>query len=765
VTFASRSHNRSKQPEGRSPEGGYSASARKEAPRFNPLWQSIAIRPGSVQAKLTIGQADDPYEREADRIADHVMRIPDPQAEGHGLSITPIPSQQAQRDTPKTEDGEIAEPAAAGAPPLRLSKYAGVTVILVGSPTNDDLDPVKFASNAVEAIPKIRESLPDTSVTVLLVTRGFIGRNVYDRTTAMLRETGANLVEVTNAAEVVSFLNTGYVTSDETTPTRWLNVTRFFYFGHGGSTELLLSWTWGKLQTLETDDILKIRPAAFRPGGEAPGGEAYLFTCNAARGADSFAAVWAFHLGQKVIGAQAKTAYNWEFDARHLMQEADGRLPEWFIGLPYMNKVRIIDPPLDQAEMMGEEENLQRKESSGAEAVATAPPIVHQALNLPGQPLETETRAYFEPRFGYDFSGVRVHTGRDAISATQAVRARAFTLGDQIAFASGQYAPRSETGRRLLAHELTHVAQQRGGTMGSPAMSASSLEPEVGPNGHATEDDSLHRPSIHTLTRSPVSKVQYMIQRAPNPGTLTHFPEKNRYSYTEEGKTIQWLDAYVIDFLSDAGWEVFRMAKAKGYSTFAAMFIVAHAAKEGGWGEGNFESETHNLFSVMGGDNPKYRVPRSKNTLKVYGSRAESFEAYIERLGRSDRWPSTVEPATGLFFQKSFTPDDVNKAFNQFNYYMEGTGYVYNEDPASDYGWEVMIPMRTIAGPLIALRRKNLQFLQELQRLSPEEDYSPQATADEILWITEMETAYADLIRVLADHEALKKAGKITPKK
>jgi Domain of unknown function (DUF4157) len=213
VMFASRIHNQVEKIEGRRPERGDSTSYTKTTSEQNPLWQSIAMRSGLLQPKLTISQADDPYEREADRVADQVMRMPAPHSDGNGLSITPVTAHQAQRKCAECEDDE--------------------------------------------------------------------------------------------------------------------------------------------------------------------------------------------------------------------------------------------------------ESALQRKESGGAaEAPVTSPPIVHQALSSPGQPLDAETRAYFEPRFGHDFSGVRIHTGGDAVSATHAVRARAFTLGDRIAFSAGQYSPRSETGRRLLAHELTHVAQQ-----------------------------------------------------------------------------------------------------------------------------------------------------------------------------------------------------------------------------------------------------------------------------------------------------------------
>jgi hypothetical protein len=78
-----------------------------------------------------------------------------------------------------------------------------------------------------------------------------------------------------------------------------------------------------------------------------------------------------------------------------------------------------------------------------------------------GHPLEPAVRDFFEPRFGRSFADVRLHTGEEADSAARGINARAFTLGNRIVFAAGQYAPHSEPSRRLLAHELSHVVQQR----------------------------------------------------------------------------------------------------------------------------------------------------------------------------------------------------------------------------------------------------------------------------------------------------------------
>ncbi len=83
-----------------------------------------------------------------------------------------------------------------------------------------------------------------------------------------------------------------------------------------------------------------------------------------------------------------------------------------------------------------------------------------QSLRGGGQPLPAPTRVFFEPRFG-DLSAVRVHDNVDAATAAHSVRARAFTLGSDVVFAAGAYTPQTPQGRRLLAHELTHVVQQR----------------------------------------------------------------------------------------------------------------------------------------------------------------------------------------------------------------------------------------------------------------------------------------------------------------
>jgi hypothetical protein len=93
---------------------------------------------------------------------------------------------------------------------------------------------------------------------------------------------------------------------------------------------------------------------------------------------------------------------------------------------------------------------------------SSVPPIVHEVLSSPGKPLDPKTRAFMEPRFGHDFSRVRVHTDEVAAKAALAVNARAYTVGQHVVFAAGQYAPNTSGGSQLMAHELAHTIQQEG---------------------------------------------------------------------------------------------------------------------------------------------------------------------------------------------------------------------------------------------------------------------------------------------------------------
>lgn len=150
--------------------------------------------------------------------------------------------------------------------------------------------------------------------------------------------------------------------------------------------------------------------------------------------------------------------------------------------------------------------NMQRHATNQTKP-ARVPPIVHDVLRSPGQPLDPQTRAYMEPRFGHDFSRVRVHADSRAAESAAAVSALAYTVNDHVVFGAGRYTPETLAGRKLLAHELTHTIQQSGGLQPTSAVlqttapeSASEREAET-----VAEAVVAQRPTVITVDKHAVN--------------------------------------------------------------------------------------------------------------------------------------------------------------------------------------------------------------------------------------------------------------------
>jgi hypothetical protein len=135
-------------------------------------------------------------------------------------------------------------------------------------------------------------------------------------------------------------------------------------------------------------------------------------------------------------------------------------------------------------------------------------PHVESVLTSPGKPLDRGTRSLMGRSFGFDFSSVRIHTDEQAARSATALGALAYTVGPHVAFAAGQYAPDSQSGRRLLAHELTHVVQQ-GATRG-PAPSSAALSTD---RGAEVEADAVAERVAGRADPSPVAAR--MVSRSP----------------------------------------------------------------------------------------------------------------------------------------------------------------------------------------------------------------------------------------------------------
>ncbi len=114
-----------------------------------------------------------------------------------------------------------------------------------------------------------------------------------------------------------------------------------------------------------------------------------------------------------------------------------------------------------------EKEKVQKKAEGAVEMKEHSSKLINQAISTHGQPLDHNTKSFMENRFGHGFSDVKIHTGTVAAKSAQSINALAYTSGNDIVFNEGQYSPETHSGKKLLAHELTHVIQQGNGIHGN----------------------------------------------------------------------------------------------------------------------------------------------------------------------------------------------------------------------------------------------------------------------------------------------------------
>jgi hypothetical protein len=147
-----------------------------------------------------------------------------------------------------------------------------------------------------------------------------------------------------------------------------------------------------------------------------------------------------------------------------------------------------------------------------ASSSLAVPAIVHEALRSPGEPLDSSTRQSMESRFGHDFSSVRIKADGQAAVSADAVNARAYTVGRQVVFGRGQYAPATISGQHLLAHELAHVVQQEGQ---APSFQSKPLLISVGEDSSERKADAAADSILHGLSMPDVGRARpNTVQRA-----------------------------------------------------------------------------------------------------------------------------------------------------------------------------------------------------------------------------------------------------------
>jgi hypothetical protein len=127
-----------------------------------------------------------------------------------------------------------------------------------------------------------------------------------------------------------------------------------------------------------------------------------------------------------------------------------------------------------------------------------------------GAPLDHDTRGFMEARLGADFGDVRIYSDARASESARSVQANAYTVGNDVVFQSGKYAPESDSGKRMLAHELTHVVQQRSGPVdGTEAPGGIKIS-------HPSDrfEQAAERSADHVMSSGPVASPVAGVQRA-----------------------------------------------------------------------------------------------------------------------------------------------------------------------------------------------------------------------------------------------------------
>jgi hypothetical protein len=173
---------------------------------------------------------------------------------------------------------------------------------------------------------------------------------------------------------------------------------------------------------------------------------------------------------------------------------------------------RVAEQVMQMPEPQLQRQPIEEEEEESPSQTSEVTPNLESRINVnggEGQLLSASTRAFFEPRCGYDFSQVRVHPNTQAAESVQTVNVRAFTMGRDIVFGAGQYAPETTAGKRLLAHELTHVVQQNGSWVQRQAGNVSVIQRQAAPQAAAPVvplpqdlvDDIVRTRILHELNR------------------------------------------------------------------------------------------------------------------------------------------------------------------------------------------------------------------------------------------------------------------------
>ena len=348
------------------------SSSQKDRSSFFSFGKDEISYPPFFQPKLTINQPNDPFEQEADAMADKVMRMTAPVIQTKCSGCEEEEEKKVQlKESPDLQKQDV--------------------------PDTDSLvpaDPVTPASSIQLPLPSLL--LPSTEPDFLAMRQPFFQRNI------------AHLWDADSALQVWHY--------------------NFDFFRRFGLSPDLSASASNFTAPFSIDSQLKA------------GNPTWWEITDRDLGTSSFTA------------ALPVLDFNADFSPA---------APSWFKTIFGGGGNNRVQRKCDECE--DEEKKLQLKETGGGQNADSKLTDYIGNLNVSGEQLPGEVRSFYEPRFGHDFSAVKIHTGSAAAKSAQSINALAYTTGSNIVFNNGQYAPDTDSGKRLLGHELTHVVQQNNG--------------------------------------------------------------------------------------------------------------------------------------------------------------------------------------------------------------------------------------------------------------------------------------------------------------
>ncbi|WP_205702968.1 eCIS core domain-containing protein [Botryobacter ruber] len=409
------------------------------------------------QPKVVVGPPDDVFEQEADAVAEKVMRTPAPAEQPffapQPVTITPLISRKCasceEEDKVLKKEESQAEhkpesrvaasdlPAGNGTDGVAIqTSYTGKQAFFTPpAPVEKVLQRKCVACEDEEKLQRKEEKQEAENA---IVRKAFAGSTEPVPVEDQLQRTPTAFLqrqEATAPATIPSPEQTG------TAAVNWFEMRRPFY---NRSAEHLL------LDPNAYDAILQ--PWLYN----------YNFFQNIGLGSERSATASNFFTPLAIDSALKRDYPTWWEQTDREMGTSSFILSPTVFTFDLHNLPGSLTMPAPFRHIFGLPENpyLQRKPAPPPTASSEAPALVHHVLKATGNYLDTGTREFMEARFGSDFSSVKVHTNAAAAQSAQSVSALAYTSGNNIVFNKGQYAPATPVGRRLLAHELTHVLQQ-----------------------------------------------------------------------------------------------------------------------------------------------------------------------------------------------------------------------------------------------------------------------------------------------------------------